>query len=373
MSIEKKFFLKDRPVLRQRKEKDGTLGRWYIEYYLTNGVQSKRVQFYGKINYLKSEIERKQFANELIATIITKHEQNRLADLPLARRHYCRADEIYKALDARRDNYRRRSFFTYQTKIGILSKWMESTGISVAHLIGKNEALRFINYLRTIRAPKTVNAYIQDLHVIFDFLIEDKLIFENPFVNIKKQKGTSEGAKYFTASEILVLKKKIMETDSVLWLCVQLLYYCFIRPGEQRLLKVGDFNLEDGCIEVRGEISKNKKTQIVVIPEVLREYLYSIDFNERSPEEYVFGNKKPLGYNTLYTRHKKILQELHFGDRYVLYSWKHTGVVRAVKNKIHIKDLQMQLRHHSLDQVDEYLRRLGVMDSDDLRNLFPAL
>lgn len=33
----------------------------------------------------------------------------------------------------------------------------------------------------------------------------------------------------------------------------------------------------------------------------------------------------------------------------------------------------MQLRHHSLDMVNEYLKNLGVMDSDELKSLFPAI
>ena len=44
----------------------------------------------------------------------------------------------------------------------------------------------------------------------------------------------------------------------------------------------------------------------------------------------------------------------------MLYSWKHTGVVMAVKAGIHIKQLQIQFRHHGLDQVDQYLRDLGI-------------
>ena len=57
----------------------------------------------------------------------------------------------------------------------------------------------------------------------------------------------------------------------------------------------------------------------------------------------------------------------------MLYSWKHTGAVMAVKAGIHIKQLQIQLRHHSLDQVDQYLRDLGVSDLSDLARSFPGI
>ncbi len=38
-----------------------------------------------------------------------------------------------------------------------------------------------------------------------------------------------------------------------------------------------------------------------------------------------------------------------------------------------IKYLQMQLRDHSMDMLNEYLKNLGVMDSDRIRDLFPAI
>ncbi len=38
-----------------------------------------------------------------------------------------------------------------------------------------------------------------------------------------------------------------------------------------------------------------------------------------------------------------------------------------------LKDLQLQWRHHSLDQVDAYLKDLGVHESSFVKNNFPEL
>jgi L-asparaginase II len=60
-------------------------------------------------------------------------------------------------------------------------------------------------------------------------------------------------------------------------------------------------------------------------------------------------------------------------DTHNFCSWKHTGVIAASQSGINMKDLQMQLRHHSLDMVNEYLKQLGVIDSVALRENFPTL
>ena len=50
-------------------------------------------------------------------------------------------------------------------------------------------------------------------------------------------------------------------------------------------------------------------------------------------------------------------------------SWKHTGAGTFVKNNGNLKDLQTQLRHHSLDQVNDYLKDMGVYQSEFIKNL----
>ena len=133
--------------------------------------------------------------------------------------------------------------------------------------------------------------------------------------------------------------------------------------------------MEENKIMMRAEISKNKKTQYIAIPSA---FLSSLDFvYDLRPIDYIFQSPldptKPIGVNTMTRKHRVILKELGFTTEYKLYSWKHTGAVRAVENGVNLKELQMQLRHHSLDQVNEYLRQMGVTHMGNLKDKFPAL
>ena len=144
-----------------------------------------------------------------------------------------------------------------------------------------------------------------------------------------------------------------------------MLFYCFIRPNsELRLLRVGDILLDEWKVLIRADVSKNKKQEYVTIPKAFRPALS--DLKRRNPGEMLFPGKhdctKPMGCNTMYERHRKILKQLGFSSDYKLYSWKHTGAVMAVKAGIPVKELQIQLRHHSLEMVDRYLRQMGVWD-----------
>ncbi|MEM6396979.1 MAG: site-specific integrase [Bacteroidota bacterium] len=186
-------------------------------------------------------------------------------------------------------------------------------------------------------------------------------------------KAEETPARYFQEHQRKQLAAAIAKKDRELWICVQFIYYTFIRPNELRKLKVGDILLDAGEIRVPAEVSKNRKTQYVAIPNVFLDQLSYI--KHRKPGSLIFPGKtgKPLGKHTMYRRHMKILEELGYGKGYTLYSWKHTGAVALAKAGISIKQIQIQMRHHSLDQTDSYLRQMGIRDVDDLRSGFPGL
>lgn len=96
----------------------------------------------------------------------------------------------------------------------------------------------------------------------------------------------------------------------------------------------------------------------------------------RSPREYIFFKNdctKPVAINYFLRKFRKVLISLGFGTEYQLYSWKHTGAVACVRAGASLKELQIQLRHHSLEEVDKYIRQLGVHDLQDLEGRFPGI
>ena len=154
------------------------------------------------------------------------------------------------------------------------------------------------------------------------------------------------------------------------------MYFCFIRPIEIRCLKVGDIHVDK--ILVRGEISKNKKSQYVAIPQPLLKMIDEAGIRNYPENYYIFGHDGRPGVrnysvNHFGSKHLAISRELQLSKQHKFYSWKHTGVVDAYRAGADLKELQMQLRHHSLDMVNKYMKALGVMDSDFFRNRFKEI
>ena len=325
---------------------DGDLSkRWYYEYWI-DGVRKK---IYGNINTFSTVAERLAAAEKLL---------NKAVAMPV-RRTLREASEYW--LEQNKFRWRIKSYQTIKSKIFIFWEWVGIRPLSPSLV------LEFLQYLGSVGRSKTThNNYIRVLKMINSECWKIKDLFSES----RTLHAEPTPAKYFTRDQINYISPKLTPE---LQLVAQLQYYCFIRPGELRLLRVDDIEFETKRILIRATVSKNRKEQYVAIPNAFLPALSAAVLG-RVPSDYLFGDGfTPRRKDYFAKKHQAILKEARIDTtRHKLYSWKHSGVVAAVRAGIHIKELQIQLRHHSLDQVNAYLRQLGVSDLENLQDKFPA-
>ena len=262
--------------------------------------------------------------------------------------------------------WRKGTFQSHKANVNVFFSWLEENGFQA----NQQSVKAFFKHLYKTRHSTTYNVYVGCLKNIFSQIGHGQLT-----EGINRIPEIKTPARYYQAHHISKLCTEFAKRDPKLLLFVKFIFYCFIRPVEIRFMRVEDILFYEQKILIRGEISKNKKTQYVAIPDA---FLKDLDFLKKAPPgSYLFpsvkSNKKPIGKNTMTARHRKILQHLGFSSDYKLYSWKHTGAVQLVKAGVSIKAIQTQMRHHSLDQTDQYLRQLGVGDFKELKQLFPSI
>lgn len=324
--------------------------KWYVEYYNAQGRQRK----YGDINSFQTASERRRAAEKLIEQLKGNIAPVSNAATP--------QQKIYAWLDAHRGRMRKKSYQTIKSKFDNLFRWLKQQN----RKLGEESVRDFMRWVAANKSSGTHAAYVRHLKIVLRGVGEIQLLGE-----VEKVKHTHQPARYFQRHQIGRIKEHILAHEPELWLFIEFVYYCFIRPGELRLLRVDDIIFDGWKIHVRAEVSKNRKAQYVTIPEAFRDSL--LHLRHRGPSEYIFGGVKPVAINYMARHHRNHLKKLGFSNEYKLYSWKHTGAVMAVKAGVSVKDLQIQLRHHSLDETDKYLRQLGAMDLGQLEQQFPGL
>ncbi|MFZ4705422.1 MAG: tyrosine-type recombinase/integrase [Bacteroidales bacterium] len=377
--------------------------QWFVFYSYRNPKTSRMVRF--KTSQGLCNIEKRlryRNAEKLITELSNKlnngwnpfvDEQDVIYDDQLKYHHV--AEKHFKAkgknrtfrlimsnwLKERKPVIAQSTYQTYQSKFRIFLDWLKVTGRDQndASTFLEADAKLFINHLFEKRqiGQTMVRQYIIILGQIFKMLVKKETIARNPFEEIKIRKVDKIPARYFNDTVLTRIKNEMKLKDTQLWMAVQFQYYCFIRPKELRFMRVSDLDLQGNSLTVRREVSKTNKTRVVVIPEQFKDYLESLKIDTYPKNYYLLSLEgtpgiKPVGKNYLWNHWTKIRTALNLSTDYKLYSFKHTGAVRLSKSAS-VKDIQMQLGHHSLDQVDQYLRQMKAIDSVDLRERFPGI
>ncbi len=321
---------------------------WFV-YWIIDGVRHKRKT---GINQHSTYDDRMAAAMALVREL--QREVGALKPL---------GEMMLEWAELRRGKWRKKTYQTRVSKIDCFLRWLDGREISNASV-----KAFFVKISGELHG-KTVAEYRAWFLAVFTGLGRAELMD-----GVELPKFESSPAKYFQHYQVRRLEKHLVENDPELWLYCCFIYFCFIRPGELRMMRVGDIEFDDWKICVRGEIAKNRKTQRVVIPVKFRDKL--VPMMSRSANEFLFYKSdasKPLAVNGMLKRFRRVLTLLGFGPEYQLYSWKHTGAVACVRAGASLKELQIQLRHHSLEEVDKYIRQLGVNDLRDLEGRFPGI
>jgi integrase len=284
------------------------------------------------------------------------------------------------ALNSRKAEIRKKTFQSYQSHVRGFLEWFTGSKLELMPVTDftYEHAKAFMDSLYLVKAyeGKTRSCYLITMKMLFERITETKVIKENPFKKIKKIKFSSISALYFDEYQRKELKEYLAENEPQLCLFVQFIFYCFIRPGELRRLRVGD--IHGSKIQIKGDISKNSKTEYVLLPQPLMRIIDQEQIRSYPKHYFIFGKTgKPsphhYGINHFSLKHREILRLLNYDKNHCLYSWKHTGVIHAKNIGMDIHDIKRQLRHHSLEMVDEYLKGLGLMESGFASTDYPEL
>ncbi|MEO0471467.1 MAG: tyrosine-type recombinase/integrase [Bacteroidota bacterium] len=355
MATNKKIFVPSEVFL---YDAEGDLSkRWFVWFYDSD---LRRIKLYKGINVHHEPSARYEAAYSLMEKI------KKQTDHPLV-------DYLQKFLNYRKQVVRASTFKIYSGQINRFIQFYKGQRMTV------RECSRFTDQLfeAGVKA-NTIVQYVSLLRSGWEWMQQRGMVQHNPWKQIEIKRTKAVAATPFQQSHINHLKATFEKEHPQMWLFIQFIYYCFIRPGELVQLKVGDVLLESNQIRIPASVAKNRKAETITIPTPFQPTIKAL-YTGANPNHYLIGKRVQgpgkIGYdsNSVRAFHQKILHQLGYDPKYKLYSWKHTGAIMAVKAGISLKQLQIQLRHASLDQTDQYLRAMGVNDLEDLQKRFPAL
>lgn len=379
---------------------------WFVEYSCRNPHTNKLKRFreYAGFSKLKTLKERYALADKIISNIkerlasgwtpfkadkVTYQDellQQHFADrwgreregVVTLRKHLSEFLEMKKATVIPH------SYQTYRSKLRIFSEWAEHQELDTIHIscITQEHIYDFIRYMveQNHSSRRTVQKYKQIIHGFFDYIMKTKkMIASNPVHDIPDIGIVKDEApRPIPDQERSVLISYMKKNDPQLWLVCQLEYYCAIRPNECRQLRICDIDLDNQIIRVPKDISKNRLTESVNIPNQLYNYIITLEIDQLDSNYYLFSTNgipgiQMLGKNNFRFRFDRIRNRLGLSTDYKLYSFKHTGGVKLVNAGVDTWELQRHFRHKSIDTTEKYIKRNFAVKSDKIKNHFPDM
>ena len=382
--------------------------KWFVFFSIVNPLTDKmeRIRIQGRINSYGTEKERLECAYNLQSELkekllagwnpLTNNEEVVYRD---AIRYHGVENVIGKMATSTKNvryytskyveliepTLQQKSLESYKSKYRIFCLWLESHGYGNYDItvIDNRIVLEFFKFLITDRklCAKTVKKYQHNIHALFTWIKKQVFIKENPVYDVPRIVDNADfAARPIPQSYLATLQNAIRQTDPQLWLVAQMIYYCALRPGEIRQMKVGDIDATAGIVRVSAGWSKNKRTQSIAIPKQLLTYMND-DYNlfQYPAAHYLIGNngipgESMVGKNRLRINFNRIRTLLNLPPEYKLYSFKHTSAVKLAKSgRMSIRDIQQHFRHSSIDTTDKYMRKMAAYDTDMMVDEFPDL
>ena len=217
----------------------------------------------------------------------------------------------------------------------------------------------------------TINNYIRNLKVFFNWLDENYILNKNPMKNVKQLKNKHK-PKEFLSDESF--KKLITSLDKSYFsehrdfAMIVLMFDTGMRLGECSRLVVSDLDLFGHKIYLREEETKGRKDRVVYFsPKTERMLRRWLQFKDRyNVSDYVFPSNKSSGTHIevhgFETNFTKYLQRFGISEKVSPHCLRNNFAKRCLMNGMDIYTLSKILGHSSVTVTEEAY--LDLTDED---------
>jgi len=242
----------------------------------------------------------------------------------------------------------------------------------------KRKNINYPERRRDFRQPisiTTINNYIRNLRVFFNWLDNEYLLSKNPMKKIRQLKNNRKAKEFISDDDF---KRLIGQLDKSYFsehrdlVMIILMIDTGMRLGECSMLLVEDINLAKKQILLRAENTKGRKDRTVFFSlkteTILRRWL---QFKDRYAEsDYLFPvkyNGSHISVSNFETNFKKYLQRAGISDNISPHCLRNNFAKRCLMNGMDIFTLSKILGHSSVRVTEEaYLD----LNNDDMQKRY---
>lgn len=360
--------------------------KWFVYYSYRNPFTGKmqRIREYEGLT-IGTAKERNAAAKKLVHTITQKLNagynpfMDNTPKSVYAPDSFCIETNLTDALD-KNQRWIGNSRKSYKNAVTQLCAWLTLQKRLTSSVLAftEDDANSYLDYMIGVKnfSPTTRNNHRGFLGTVFNIICKkykrQKINFDNPFLLTEKIPEDRRGRTPFTQEQTERIKKYLVPRDLELWLACLFVRYTMVRTTEELpYLKLSDIDVEKMKLTVRGEISKNHKTQRVDLHPDIIELMQQQNYFSYPTHFYIFSQlRKPhvnsYGHNALTKRFSAVRDHLKFSTDYSMYSFKHTGNAEMHTKRVPMPKIRDQNRHSDLRTTDIYSKQFGFYNEENI-------
>lgn len=359
---------------------------WYVSYYAIYPATGKLRRVKIKINRIKSVAQRRAMAKKLINDITQKLVSGWNpfieAEAPKSFHLIFNVFDTYLKIQAKESE--EHSYRCYKSYIKYLKEYLIRNNYSKEMYVAQFDKNLASNIMLEIKESskysfRTYNNYLQFFTTLFNWMLQFNYITQNPFAFLKKipKKLIKKKRVALTEENRAQLRDLLVSEDNNNYFVMCLLcYYCFLRPNEISLLKVGDIDINKQVVYVSKEIAKNDTDSVRTIPNAMIDYVRKLDLNKPKNyylfsmdvhQKFVPGIKRAEGREIARYWSDVVRVKLNWPMELQFYSLKDSGITNMLDDGIAPNFVQGQADHSSLTITSIYAVKRNAVAQEEIK------
>ena len=264
-------------------------------------------------------------------------------------------------------NYSELTIKSYQLDLTDFFGYIKSKKINYL-TITNHDVRGYLKYLDSCNLKNsTISRRISTLRTFYNYLVDENIVENNVFHNVKNPKLEKKLPNYLNYNEMEELLESIdISTTEGLEkrLLIEMFYSTGCRVSEMINVKISDIDFTNKTIRIMG---KGSKERIVYFGDYASKYLDNY-LSKVKCDKYLFTNKKgeKLTVNEVEQIVKDIMKHISIKTHVTPHTLRHTFATHLLNNGADIKTVQELLGHANLSTTGIYTH----VSSDRLKDIY---
>lgn len=264
-------------------------------------------------------------------------------------------------------NYSELTIKSYQLDLTDFFRYVESKKINYL-TITNHDVRGYLKYLDSCNLKNsTISRRISTLRTFYNYLVDENIVENNVFHNVKNPKLEKKLPNYLNYNEMEELLESIdISTTEGLEkrLLIEMFYSTGCRVSEMINVKISDIDFTNKTIRIMG---KGSKERIVYFGDYASKYLDNY-ISKVKCDKYLFTNKKgeKLTINEVEQIVKDIMKHISIKTHVTPHTLRHTFATHLLNNGADIRTVQELLGHANLSTTGIYTH----VSSDRLKDIY---